>query len=102
MLSRNQEFCPTTSLDEICIKFDFQTDRNYMASKLKFVKDRGYELYISKEVKKEHKEEAKADVKKAEEEQELPVFFVIHVNNILHSIFFRFGSVHQNSPNLQL
>ena len=48
----------------------------------------GYETYISKEVKTEHKEEAKADAETVmdEEEQEDPVPLVTHVH-ILHSIF---------------
>ena len=45
--SHEQEIYPTTSLDENCIEFEFQTDRNYyvdlrqsfLALKLKFVKD---------------------------------------------------------------
>jgi len=57
-----------------------------LALKLKFVKGRGYETYNSKEVKKEHKEEAKADEEETAEE-EAPVPLVTHVNNILHSIF---------------
>ena len=47
--SHEQEIYPTTSLDENCIEFEFQTDRNYyvdlrqsfLALKLKFVKGRG-------------------------------------------------------------
>ena len=47
--SYEQENYPTTSLDENCIEFDFQTDRNnyvdlrqsFLALKLKFVKGRG-------------------------------------------------------------
>ena len=58
--------------------------QTYLALKLKLVKGRGYETYNTKEVKKEHKEEAKAEEKTAEEE---PVSPVTHVNNILHSIF---------------
>ena len=62
--SHEQEIYPTTSLDENCIEFEFQTDRNYyvdlrqtyLALKLKLVRGRGYETYNSKEVKKEHKE----------------------------------------------
>ena len=84
-----QEIYPTTSLHENCIEFEFQTDRNYyvdlrqtyLALKLKLVKGRGYETYNTKEVKEEHKEEAKA------EEEDAPVPLVTHVNNILHSIF---------------
>ena len=94
--SQEQEFYSTTSFDETCIEFDFQTDRNYygdlrqtyLALKLKFVKGRGYETYNTKENMKGHKEEAKADQEDmAEEEQEAPVPLVTHVNNILHSIF---------------
>ena len=90
--SREQERYPNTSLDENCIEFGFQTDRicyvdlrqTYFLLKLKFFEDRGYITYIAREVKKEHKEEAKADVETAtaEEEQE-----VVNVNNILLSIF---------------
>ena len=55
--SHEQEIYPTTSLDENCIEFEFQTDRNYyvdlrqsfLALKLKFVKGRGYDTYESKE-----------------------------------------------------
>ena len=92
-----QEIYPTTSLDENCIEFEIQTDRNYyvnlrqtyLSEKVKFVKGRGYETYNTKEVLKEHKEEAKVDVKtSAEEEQETSVPLVTHVNNIFHSIFF--------------
>ena len=58
-----QEIYPTTSLDENCIEFEFQTDRNYyvdlrqsfLALKLKFVKGRGYDTYESKERKRNTK-----------------------------------------------
>ena len=58
--SHEQEIYPTTSLDENCIEFKFQTDRNYyvdlrqtyLALKLKLVRGRGYETYNTKEVKK--------------------------------------------------
>ena len=67
--SHEQEIYPTTSLDQNCIELEFQTDRNYyvdlrqtyLAVKLKLVRGRGYETYNSKEVKKQHKEDAKAD-----------------------------------------
>ena len=50
LLSHEQEIYPTTSLDENCIEFEFQTDRNYyvdlrqtyLAVKLELVRDRGY------------------------------------------------------------
>ena len=92
--SHEQEIYLTTSLDENCIEFEFQTDRNYyvdlrrtyLASKLKLVKGRGYETYNTKEIKKEHKEEAKADEEETAEE-DAPVPLVTLVNNILHSIF---------------
>ena len=58
--SHEQEISPTTPLDENCIEFEFQTDRNYyvdlrqtyLALTLKLVKGRGYETYNTKEVKK--------------------------------------------------
>ena len=92
--SHEQQVYPTTSLDENCKEFEFQTDRNYyvdlrqtdLALKLKLVRCRGYEIYITKEVKKKHKEEAKAEEEETAEE-ETPVLFVTYVNNILHSIF---------------
>ena len=70
--SHEQEIYPTTSLDENCVEFEFQTDRNYyvdlrqayLGLKLKLVWGRGYETYNTKEVKKEHKEEAKAEEEK--------------------------------------
>ena len=91
--SHEQEIYPTTSIDEICIEFEFQTDRNnyvnlrqrYLALKLKLVIGRGYGTYNTKEVEKEHKEEAKAEEEETEEE-DAPVPPVTHVNNILHSI----------------
>ena len=94
VLSHEQEIYPTTSLDENCMEFEFQTDWNYhvdlkqtyLASKLKLVKGRGYESYNSKELKKEHKEEAKVEGEETAE-KEAPVSLVTHVNNILHSIF---------------
>ena len=57
--SHEQEVYPTTSFDENCIEFEFQTDRNYyidlrpthLALKLKLVKGRGYEIYNTKEKK---------------------------------------------------
>ena len=92
--SHEQEIYPTTSLDENCIEFEFQTDRNYyvdlretyLALKLKLIRGRGYETYNAKEVKKKHKEEAKAE-EKGTAEEDAPVPLVTHVNNILHSIF---------------
>ena len=49
--SHDQEFYPTTSLDENRLEFEFQTNRNYyvelgqtyLVLKLKLVRDRGYE-----------------------------------------------------------
>ena len=92
--SHEQEIHPPTSLDENCIESEFQTDRNYfvdlrqtyLALKLKLVKGRGYETYNTKEVKKEHKEGAKAKEEETAEEDD-PVPLVTHVNNILHTIF---------------
>ena len=92
--SHEQEIYPTTSLDENCIEFEFQTDWNYyvdlrqtyLALKLKRIRGRGYENYNTKEIKKENKEEAKAEEEETAEE-DAPVPLVTHVNNILHSIF---------------
>ena len=59
LASREKEIYSTTSLDENCIEFEFQMDRNYyvdlrqtyLALKLKLVRGRGYETYYNKEVK---------------------------------------------------
>ena len=91
--SHEQEIYPTTSLDENCIDFEFQTDRNYyvdlrqtyLAVKLKLVWGRYYETYNTKEVKREHNEEAKAGEQETAEDE--PVSLVTHVKNNLHSIF---------------
>ena len=59
-----------------------------MALKLKFVKERGYDTYVSKEKKKEHKDESVyfTETGKNEDKQE-EVARVTYVNNIMHSIF---------------
>ena len=57
--SHEQEIYPTTSLDENCIEFELQTDRNYyvdlrqayLALKLKLVTGHGYEKYKTREIK---------------------------------------------------
>ena len=93
--SHEQEIHPTTSLDENCIKFEFQTDRKYyvdlrhsfLALKPKFVKGRGYDTYESQEKKKEHKDESVVFTETRTDDGEEEVARVTYVNNILHSIF---------------
>ena len=91
-----QEKFSTTSLDENCIEFKFQTDRNYyvdlrqsfLALKLKLVKRRGYDTYESKEKKQEHKDESIVFTETGtDDEEEEEVAQVTHVNNIMLSIF---------------
>ena len=93
--SHEQEIYPLTSLDENCIDFEFQTDRNYyvdlrqsfLALKIKFVKGRGYDTYESKEKKKEHKDESFVFTETGtDDEEEEEVARVTYVN-IMHSIF---------------
>ena len=60
--------------------------QTFFALKLKLVRGPGYETYKTKQVKKEHKEEAKVEEKETAEE-DAPVPLVTPVNNILHSIF---------------
>ena len=60
--------------------------QTYLALKLKLVRGRGYETYNTKEVKKERKQEAKAEEEETAEE-EAPVLLVTQVNKILHSVF---------------
>ena len=95
--SHEQGNSPTTSLDEKCIKFEFQTDRNYyvdlrlsfLALRLKFVKGRSYDTYESKEYKKEHKDEPVVFTETGtdDEEEQEELARVTYVNNIMHSIF---------------
>ena len=94
--SNEQEIYPATSLDENCIEFEFQTDRNhyvdlrqsFLALKLKFVKGRGYDTYECKEKKKEHKDESVVFTETGDDsDQEEEVDRVTYVNNIMHSIF---------------
>ena len=76
--SHEQEIYRTTSLDENCIEFEFQPDRNYyvdlkqsiLALKLKFVKGRGYDTFESKEKKKEHTEESVVFTETCDDEEE--------------------------------
>ena len=102
--SHEQEIYPTTSHDENCIEFEFQTDRNYyvdlrqsfLVLKLKIVKGRGYNTYESKEKKKEHKDESVVFTETgtdAQEEQE-EVARVTYLNSIMHSNNFKCRSVH--------
>ena len=60
--------------------------QTYLALKLKLVRGRGYEIYNTKEVKEEHKEEAKGEEEETAEEN-AAVRFITHVNKILQSIF---------------
>ena len=94
--SHEKKNYPTTSLDENCIEFEFQTDRNYyvdlrqsfLALKLKFVKRRGYDTYGKKEKKKEHEVESVVFTETSDDEEEqAEVTQFTYVNNILHSIF---------------
>ena len=55
-----------------------------MALKLKFVKERGYNTYESKEKKKEHKDESVVFTESGDDEEE--VARVTYVNNIMHPI----------------
>ena len=94
--SVEQESYPTTSLDENCIEFEFQRDRNYyvdlrqsfLALKLKFVKGRGYGTHESNEKEKEHKDESVVFTETGtDDSDEEEVARVTCVNNIMHSIF---------------
>ena len=59
-----QEYYPTTSLDENSIEFEFRTDCNvyvdlrqtFLAPKIKLVKGLGLDTYKTTETKKEHKD----------------------------------------------
>ena len=93
--SHEQEIYPITSLDENCIEFEFQTDRNYyvdlrqsfLALKLKFVKGRGYDTYENKEKKKEHNDESVVFTETGTDDGDEEVARVTYANNIMHSLF---------------
>ena len=96
--SHEQENYPTTSLDENCMEFEFQTDQDYyvdlrqsfLAMELKFVKRRGYVTYDKKEKKREHKEDSVLFTETGtgnDEQQEEDVARVTFVNNIMHQYF---------------
>ena len=94
--SHEQDIYPITSLDENCIEFEFQTDRNYcvdlgqsfLALKLEFVKGHGYDTYESKEKKKEHKAESVVFTETGDDDSEdEEVARVTYVYNIMHSIY---------------
>ena len=95
LCSHEQEIYPTTSLDENCIEFEFQTDRNYyvnlrqsfLALKLKFVKGRGYNTYNSKEKEKEQNDVSVVFTEIGTDDGEEEVARVTFVNNIMRSIF---------------
>ena len=103
-----QEVYPTTSLDENCIEFEFQTDRNYyvdlrqtyLALKPKLVKCRGYETYNTKEGKtgaqKRGKSRRGRDGGRGSSSSRYSCKQHIALN------FFQCSSVHQQSANLQL
>ena len=107
LLHHEQEIYPTTSLKKNWIErvwFSngsellrwFETE--VIGFETEIVKGRGYETYNSAEVKKEHKEEAKAD-EEAEQEQEALVPLVTHVNFIFAPNFFYWWSIYQPSAN---
>ena len=87
-----QEIYPNTSLDENCLKFEFQTDQNYyvelrqsfLALVLKFVKGRGYDTYESKEKKEEHNNVSAVFTETGTDDGEEEVVRVTFVNNIMH------------------
>ena len=93
--SHEQKIYPTTSLDENCIQFEFQTDPNYyvdlrqsfLALKLKFFKRRRLNTYDSQEKKKERKDESVVFTETGTDDEEEEVARVTYVNNIIHSMF---------------
>ena len=97
--SHEQEFYPTTSLDENSLEFEFQTDRNvyvdlrqtYLALKAKLVKGLRFDTYKTTENNKEQTddtvftEKVDDDVEFTYEDEEVP--HIANVNNIVHSNF---------------
>ena len=102
LASPEHEIYPTTSLDENCIEFEFQTDRNYyvdlkqsfLALKLNFVKGRSYDTYERKKKKTEHKDESVIFTETrtcVDKETEEGVARVTYKNNKMHSVFSNVG-----------
>ena len=95
--SHEQEYYPTTSLDENCIEFEFQLDWNlyvdlrqsFLALKPKVAEGRGYDTYDSEENKKEHKDESVVFTEPGtdDDEEQEEVARVTYVNNLMHSLF---------------
>ena len=95
LASHEQEIYPTTSLNENCIEFEFQTDgiyyvdfrRSFLALKLKFVERRGYDTFESQEKKKEHTDESVVLAETGDDADDEEVPRITYVSNIMHSIF---------------
>ena len=91
--SLEQEICPTTSLDENSIEFEFRTDRNvrvalrqtHLALKFKLVKGRCFDIYKTTEKKNEHKEDTVStetgddDVEFIEEDKGVPHITLVNI-----------------------
>ena len=94
-----QEYHPTTSLDENSFEFEFRINcivyvdlrLTYLTLKIKLVKRHGFDAYKTTEKKKEHKiytvltETGDDDVELIEEYEGVP--HITHVNNNFFSIF---------------
>ena len=103
--SHEQEIYPTTSLDENCIEFEFQTDQNYYETVFSGIEAQicqrtWLRTYESKEKKKEHKDESVVFTERGtdDEEEQGEVARVIYVNNIMHSIFSNVEVYINNQP----
>ena len=105
--SHEQKIYPTTSLDENCIEFEFQTDRNYyldlrqtyLALKLKIVRGRGYDRDQrskkgTQRLGKSRREKDGGGGRSSSSRYSCKQHFAFN--------FFQCWSVHQQSSNLQL
>ena len=87
--SHEQEIYPTTSLDETCIEFEFQTDWNYYVDLTKALSEDVVTIRTNKEKKKEHKNESFVFTETGDDEEEgeeEEVAQVTYVNNMMHAI----------------
>ena len=93
--SHERGIYPTTSLDESCIEFEFQTDRNFyvdlrqsfLALKLKFFQG-SWLRYIREQGKEKGPQRwVCCFIETGDDEKEEEVALVTYVNNILHSNF---------------
>ena len=83
--SQEQEIYPTTSLDENCIEFEFQMDRNYyvdlrqtyLVLKLNFFNGRGHQTYNNTKGKKAEKRQKRMKKRRRKKSKKLQILSLL-------------------------